>query len=69
MKNKDGLTDVQIHELTGKNQNYEPEDEVKEADKIAGLGHSKKEHMNSGIYAGVENRVQNNKVLDGIQDL
>jgi hypothetical protein len=31
--------------------------EVYLADKIEGLGHSKKEHMFSGIYAGIENQI------------
>jgi len=51
MKGKD-LSANEMHTLTGKNMDAAYEEE--NPDKIAGLGHDKKEHMNSGIYAGVE---------------
>jgi len=50
MKGAD-LTANDMHNLTSKAPVYIDEDDP---DKMGGLGHDKKEHMNSGIYAGVE---------------
>lgn len=36
------------------NENQPELDEAHIADKIEGLGHSKKDHINSGVFQGVE---------------
>ena len=41
---------------------YYGQEEVEEK----GLGHDKKDHMNSGVYAGIENSLENQKVYSGI---
>ena len=63
MKGQKNLSSYELKELTKKDgENLEQNmleqgqelDEAYLADKIEGLGHSKKEHINSGVYSGME---------------
>ena len=67
MKGKD-LSSNELHTLTGKNADQEYYEE-ENPDKIAGLGHDKKSHMNSGIYSGVESREIVKNKLEGTNEV
>ena len=57
---KPNLTPVELAQLTQKGPRTDAEyvelDESHLADKIEGIGHSKKDHINSGIFSGVETK-------------